>query len=431
MHNFIKKLFVKKEPVRITIGFDALPAWLNEREVTAHTALEAEAKVPMQKIRNATAELQLIVNRIAGAEQDPEAHPKLRSIAKNSLPLYVKAMNVSLGRALPDDVEAFYHAAAECVKGCLHSTHGQGRYLQAVFTGEMKEVRKGIDMMGREMNVITASLNTYRTEKMRIDAARAVYETLSAIRTDGARSVERDQRITTRIKEISDRILAIETELAGLPLDAKMAEVTAQKNALAELERKHTEVTRTYAALSMTASHVFRKAEKIAVRQKHSQEVSAIRHSMDMLSDHGVPVRDELASALAMACPVAERMIAAGEITLKNKEERAIFADTAQFCTDICTRCTDLLKHEEACRVAREALGSHPLLVKINSLQREKAQLESMLAKETIARKEIAEWQAKTRERIPALNNDLIKKIEEMRGESVQFQTDDRLLWGG
>jgi len=46
---------------------------------------------------------------------------------------------------------------------------------------------------------------------------------------------------------------------------------------------------------------------------------------MELLSDHMVPDTGDLASALATACPVAERMIVAEEITLKNKEERAIF----------------------------------------------------------------------------------------------------------
>ena len=35
------------------------------------------------------------------AEHDPALHPKLKSIAKNSLPLFVKAMNASLSKELP------------------------------------------------------------------------------------------------------------------------------------------------------------------------------------------------------------------------------------------------------------------------------------------------------------------------------------------
>ena len=61
---------------------------------------------------------------------------------------------------------------------------------------------------------------------------------------------------------------------------------------------------------------------------------------IDLLSDHTVPDPDNLASALTLACPITERMIATGEIVLKNKEERGIFSDTGQFCTEMRTACT-------------------------------------------------------------------------------------------
>jgi len=83
----------------------------------------------MNDIRNVIAQLQLIVNEIAGAEHDPEIHPKLKAIAKNSLPQFVRAMKGSLAKELPEDPEEFYTAAPECVKICLHTVSGQGRYL--------------------------------------------------------------------------------------------------------------------------------------------------------------------------------------------------------------------------------------------------------------------------------------------------------------
>ena len=149
---------------------------------------------------------------------------------------------------------------------------------------------------------------------------------------------------------------------------------------------------------------------------------------MELLSDHVIPDSRDLASALFAACPVAERMVAAGEITLKNKEERAIFSDTEQFRSDICASCTDLGLQEEACRIAEEKLASHPLLARIHSLEREKAQLEIMLNKENQARVELTEWLLKTQEKIPRNSEELRKKIEEIVGGSVQLQFDDQRL---
>jgi hypothetical protein len=337
-------------------------------------------------------------------------------------------MNASLARELPADIEEFYPAAVECLKSCLNSTRGQGRYLQAVFPEEMKEVKSGIDAIGREINEITASLARYRQEKNLIDTALSLHTALLDISADIQKSEEKDKRITLRITEVTDRIAVIEKELQAFPADERMAEVNVLKAALQEAENRRDAAIRTNAALSMTASHVFRKAEKIAVRKKHPLEISVLRRTMELLSDHSVPDTGDLAAALAEACPVAERMIAAEEITLKNKEERAIFSDTRQFSSDICTSCSNLGLEEQACRIAEDNLASHPLLAKMHSLEREKAQLGTMLRKENQTRAELNEWLKRTQEKIPKLSEDLTKKIGDMVGGGVQLQIDDQRL---
>ena len=425
MYKFIKDLLKQKEPEKFTLAFDAIPAWLDEREKTSRASLETETDAPIQNIRNATAQLQHIINGIADAEHDPAIHPKLKSIAKNSLPLFVKAMNASLSKELPEDIEGFYSAAVECVKGCLNSTRGQGRYLQVVFPEEMKAVKNGIDAIGREMNSITALLTTYRKQKALMNAIRRLHDALLDIRIDSEKSLDKDKRITARITEITHRITCIEKELMDLTSDAGMKEVDERKSALGEMEKKRDERIRTYTALSMTAAHVFRKAEKIATKQRHATEISTLRHTVDLLSDHTAPDTTDLASALTTACPVALRMIDAGEIVLKNKEERAIFSDTGSFCTEMCAICKDILTQELACKSAQDSLSSHPVLMMMNSLEREKTQLEYMLGKEHQSRKDLAEWSEKTQGRIPALTEELHKKIEEIGGGSVQLQLDD------
>jgi hypothetical protein len=204
-----------------------------------------------------------------------------------------------------------------------------------------------------------------------------------------------------------------------------MAEAAGLESDLKETESQRDSVARTYAALSMTASHVFRKAEKIAVKQKHPAEISILRHTMELLSDHEMPESKELHDTLAMACPVAERMIASGEIQLKNKEERAIFSDTRQFSLGICASCTDLITRNENCRIALEKLASHPLRVRAKSLGREKSQLETMLQKELHARTELEEWKNKTDERVPDLKDELRINVEKLAGGSVQIRIDE------
>jgi len=428
MGSFLEKLFGKKEPEVFTISLGAVPAWLNGREKTARSELLAETTEPQKKIRDAVLSLQQITQTIAQAEQDTELHPKLRSIARNSLPQFVKAMNAALSKDLPDEIDEFYPAAAECLKSCLNNVKGQGRYLLAVLPEEMKEVRSGIAAIGHEINNITASLARYRKEVDTIHSALALHTALMDIRSDIGKADEKNQRITSRITEITGRIAVIEKELQTVPADERMTEVNALKTVRLEAENRRDAAIRTNAALSMTASHVFRKAEKIAVRQKHPSEIAVLRQTMELLSDHMVPDSGDLASALSAACPIAERMIAAGEITLKNKEERAIFTDTKQFRASLCASCTDLGLLENACRITEENLASHPLLARVHSLEREKAQLETMLGKENQARTELEDWHLKTHEKIPGLTEELKKKIGDMVGGGVQLQTDDQRL---
>lgn len=428
MGSFLEKLFGKKEPEIFTITLSAVPAWLTGREKTARSALLLETVETRQKIRDAVMNLQQITNSVAQAEHNPEVHPKLRSIAKNSLPLFVRAMNAALAKELPDEIEEFYTAAVECLKSTLNSTRGQGRYLQAVFPDEMKAVKTGIDAIGHEINEITAALGRYRKEKTLIDTTISLHSTLQDISADMQKAEEREKRIILRITEMTERVAAIEKELLALPADEQVAEVALLRTALTEAETRRDAAVRINAAISMTASHVFRKAEKITVRQKHPSEISLLRHTMELLSDHDVPDTGELAAALAAACPIVERMIAAEEISLKNKEERAIFSDVKKFSSDICTSCSELGHQEEYCRIAGEKVSSHPLIVKTHSLEREKIQLETMLKKEEQARTELLDWRKKTREKIPDLTSELSKKMEIMVGGGVQLQIDDQRL---
>jgi hypothetical protein len=425
MYNFIKKILNPKKPEPVVIAFTTIPAWTKEQEKNSRTALEEAAKAPMQNIRNAAAQLQHIVNSISGSEHDPALHPKLKSVAKNSLPLYVKAMNAALVKPLSTEIEGFYADAVECVKSSLNSNRGQGRYLQAVFPEEMKAVKMAIDTMGREMNVLTAALATYHKQKTATGAVTAQYQSVLDMQEDMQRSLEKELRITARINEMNARLEAIDREEAGIVLDAEgNRAVNECKSLLAEKEKVRNEVSRNYATRSMTASHVFRKAEKIAAKQHHTADVASLKKAIELLSSHEIPDAASMKNALSAACPLAQKMIDAGEIPLKNREERDVFSDTDQFCTTMSGLCTELMECDEACRNAETTHSTHPILVRANSLMREKSQLTNMLKKERDLLNELAQWKVKTSDKIPEVTEELRKIIEGIVGESVQFQVD-------
>ena len=423
MYNFIKNLMNPKKPAAVVIAFSSIPAWTDVREKNARMVLEEAAKVPMQNIRNSAAQLQHIVNSISGSEHDPALHPKLRAVAKNSLPLYIKAMNAALVKPLSEDIEEFYTDAVECLKSSLKSNSGQGRYLQAVFPEELKAVKMAIDSMGKEMNILTAALATYQKQKAEIDAVSVLYQSVMDMQADLKRSIEKEQRITSRINEITSRIGAIESEEAEIVADTKgNLAVNECRAALAETENKRNEVTRNYAARSMTASHVFKKAEKIAVKQHHNADVSCLRHAIEILSHHVLPDSLALSTAITAACPVAQKMIAAGDIPLKNREEREAFSDTNVFCTTMSELCAELAACDNACTDAETALSTHPIVVRRSSLEREKMQLNSMLKKEQQLHSELVQWRVKVNEKTPTVTEEIREKIEGIIGGCVQFQ---------
>ena len=81
---------------------------------------------------------------------------------------------------------------------------------------------------------------------------------------------------------------------------------------------------------------------------------------MEILSDHTVPDCNDLTEAISGSFPPVLRMIEAGEIILKNKEERAIFSDTTRFCSELGTACGELRQREEDYKRAEQALARTP-----------------------------------------------------------------------
>jgi len=282
MFDFLKSILGSAPEKKVTLAFENVPAFLDEKEKQAKDLLSAEVDEPVRAIKDASASLQLTVNTISGAEQNPETHPKIKSIAKNSLPLFLRAMNTSLAKELPEDPEAFYTASVESVKGCLNAVRGQGRYLQVAFPEEMKATKAGIDAVGREINVMTKAIGKYKQQADRIGAARAAHTALADARKDLAHSFEKEERHHARIAEISSRLDAIAEETTRLQADPSLATLEEERAKLTGLAREREECLRRYTSLSMTMSHCFPESgEKL--RQKNISPKRPMRSGMQWI----------------------------------------------------------------------------------------------------------------------------------------------------
>jgi hypothetical protein len=90
----------------------------------------------------------------------------------------------------------------------------------------------------------------------------------------------------------------------------------------------------------------------------------------------------------------------------------------------MCSIGKEIRAQELACGDLRKAIETHPVLMKMNSMEREHIQLGSMLEKERLAQNELSDWSMKIKEKVPALQQELHQKIAEIIGENVQLRID-------
>lgn len=422
MFKLLKNLIKPEKLAPLVIMYDDIPVWLDNREETQNRLLSGTTALPIGAIREAVKNLDQTIQTLRAAEYNEDVHPKLKSIAKNTLPQYAKAMETALSKPLPDDVEAFYTSATDILQGCINSSRGQGKYLQTVFPHEMKNVRSGIDAIGREINALTDAFTPFRKEMEKITEARKIYGALCDINNDTRKSYEKEHRIGQRIQDTRIRIGECKQELAMLEHDESKGILSEQQRALQIMKEERDNTIRRYSALSMTASHVLRKAEKLAHKQRRKADEAALKHATDILSDHAVPYTTDLAQTLAAACTITVGMINGGDVSLKNKEERTLFSDPAAFITEIRHLSENYTKKAKQCEDTEHALRSHPVVARTESLEREKTQLYMILKKEIQSSADLIKWRDELQKSIPGLQKILQKVMGEISGSDVQIQ---------
>ncbi len=425
MLKFIKDLFKPEEKAPLLIRFDEIPPWLRSRRKAAIDRLESGIGKEQATVRSSAGRLREVVEILHAAQFNEGIHPRLKSIAQKSLPQYFKAITGALEKPLPDEPEEFYAAAAELLKACVNSAQAQGRYLKAVFPEEMRSINACVAEIGRSVNAMNEPLGSYRTETARVTGAEKLHAALLDISEDLAKSREKEERMMRRIEETGERIAACERTAGELERTRAEQDLAGQEKAVEKLKKERDVTVRQYSALSMTASHVLRKAEKVARRQHKPSDERAISAAMGLLSDHIVPDPAELVHALDAAYIPARRMIDAGEVALKNKEERALFSSQKEFSDGI--KALSARYAEQAARfsAAEQAFSSHPVITRHEEVLKEMNQLFETRAKEKQSCADLKQWQSDLIRKIPDLREKLEKIMGEISGGDVQISYPD------
>ena len=79
--------------------------------------------------------------------------------------------------------------------------------------------------------------------------------------------------------------------------------------------------------------------------------------------------------------------------------------------------CRDIRTQDLECKNIQKGLLSDPLIIAMNSLEREKIQLEYMLDKEKHSQNDLKEWQEKIKEKVPIIQKEFSENIDEFEGE--------------
>lgn len=416
MFRKIKDLFGPgKEPEAVPYPVDDLPEVLDSIEAEVTRTLSEKTLKQRNTIRDLRYALKDLVQDLASKEREEAYHPKLESIAKNTLPLFERAMLSSLGKDLPEEPEEFYHAASESLKGCIKGLSGQGRYLRGVFPDEMKEIREVVDQIGREMNAMNPSIAEARDKR----------KLLSSVRVDLSRFISAE----AELKRGNDEIIKVKGEIfreererdqihgkiRKLKDEVDAGNLQDMREEVTDLHREYLREERALQADLAALSHVLRKGEKVLGRTMGSASDRNLEALVDTLSGSGIPAEDQIIPGLVQSLPLIQSMITSGDLTLKNKEEKELFTKE----TDLVERLKEGYARKEASyqryRAKERSYQEIPVLTELSAAMKEeerrdrhlemmKSQLSGLTEKSEVLAQEIPELTGKVRAGLETLS---------------------------
>jgi len=381
MFRRIKDLFSQPpEEAVAAVGMDALPGLLDSHESDVAATFDEDTRVHRDAIRQLRSDLGKLVRDLASKEREEAFHPKLETIAKNTLPQFERAMLSSLARELPDDPGEFYLAATDSLKGCVKGLAGPGRYLRGVFPEEMKEIRETVDLIGREMNAMTPVIATARTRRALIAGIRADLDRFRAAGDEQTAGKADMTAVRQEIGEAEKDQKLIREQIREMQEAAEHGVLKAEREELSQTQQAYRDEERALHADLAVLLHVYRKGEKVLGRTlgaAAAREIDAVVH---MLSGAGVPEEELLRPNLVRTLPAVMSLISSGEITLKNKEEKEVFAKDS----DIIARVREGYARMEGARVRflaeERAYQDHPLRVDLRAAREKDEALSERLA---------------------------------------------------
>jgi len=424
MFRFLKG-FMKGEKAPADLGIGDLPAWMNGEEEEVRQDLASRVVAARAVLQDARRQMEEVLSGFDTASLEEVTHRKLAGVTERSLPLFMKAMRTSLSRDLPDDPEDFYASAGEILKGCLSAFRGQGRYLASPFPDEMKVLRDGLDTMGKEVNALTPDISRGRNRLRELAELREALRSYNDAKRRAALILEETRSLDKEVRASGVSLEGVRYAIADLEKGEEYQACQGEVFQIRSLEEQRIEAARLYRAAAATASHLFRKGEKIASRKKDRDALRILHEAIDLL-DRDLPHPKHSASRIIPpAQKVIATLVAAGDLTLKNREE----IDLLQIPERLVQEITEISGKFQAISgeitSKQEAILTRPALVKSRDMRREMEDLEKRI-RQGKDRLELAEREVKDLEESMKVSlSDIRTRVEGLSGKTIQIREPD------
>ena len=401
------------------------PSLLDSREKDVSRILSEKTQKQRNTIRDLRSALKELVQDLASKEREEAFHPKLETIAKNTLPLFERAMFSSLSKDLPEDPEMFYHAATESLKGCVKGLSGQGRYLQGVFPEEMKEIREMVDQIGREMNAMTPAIAEARNQRALLSTVRADLTHLNAAEKEKKRGTDEVDLLKEEIAREKGDYDRLRNRIDTINEAVKTGSLRDLKEELAELNNEFLDEERALQSDLSVIAHVFRKAEKVLIRTMGAAAGKDLELFVDTLAGTGIPAEDQILPGLSRLLPIISSMIESGDLILKNKEEKELFSKEIDLPARVREGYT---RREAAYRLfhAKERVYQEtPILTELSVAEREAERREAHIETLKSRLSGIVQKNATLEHEIPDLEERVHDGVEKLLGHVVVIKSED------
>lgn len=410
----------KEEPKGAALPIADLPSWLDLKEAGIRREEHAGVSTYIGEFSGAVAEIRGLLRNFGEREDDEPVHPKLDKVTRDSLPLFEKAITAHLSRKMPDDPWDFYQAAAECLKGCLKSLNGPGRYLTNLYPAEMKAIRAAIDRAGRSVNGMTPILKDTRERLKKVEEARGLARRYRELSEERAGAGARIATGSAAIAGFREKIATCDRENAALEKGGEFQALSALKGQCSGKRKECVAAEAEIHTALSTILHVLRKGQNVASKDRR-EGVREIHRAVDLLEAGTLPEPDSV-SVIEAALTYLTAMTTSGEVVLKNKEEKAIFSDPAGFFAQLRFSYAGIAKIRGEIDLLEREIRHHPVTVSAKAIADERVRLVRQCREES-RQKELALQRVRHAEgEIPAAGERLAKIVESLSaGEGVSL----------